>query len=62
MFGILGKAIKGIFYLALLLVVLGFFVAKHAPNPNDYFSTPSVEFQSRCDHYNSQYKCEAQFR
>jgi hypothetical protein len=58
MFTIIGKTIKGLFYLALLLVGYGIF----AGMSHHSFSVPSIDIQTRCDHYNSSYSCETQMR
>ena len=61
MFTVIGKTIKGLFYLALLFVALGIFAAM-SRGPSSSFSTPSMSIETRCDHYNSSFKCETQMR
>ena len=61
MFAVLGKTIKGLFYLAMLLVALGIFAGMSRLSRNgSTLRVPSVDVQTRCDSYNGTYKCETQ--
>jgi hypothetical protein len=64
MLAALGKTIKGIFYLTLILVGIGVFagMSRNSGSSSAGYSVPSMNVETRCSTYNGSYKCETQLR
>lgn len=64
MFMIIGKTIKGLFYLAALLLIISMFAGISRGTGGSVFSIslPSISVETRCDRYNSSVKCETNMR